>query len=187
MRHQIARSAGFVLLVAPLLLSACASRGSESAGTSGPSAAQAMTAANESKSTADNALSTAQKALQTAQKAENDAQAASQKSDQCTTAACANRGNARLDAPPRAGMSSRVGVALCAAALAIATTPAAAAQFTLTAGARAVGAVETYVAAASDNLLDLARRYDLGYTQLIAANPGIDPWRPGAGRAIRIP
>ncbi|HWG79938.1 MAG TPA: L,D-transpeptidase family protein [Stellaceae bacterium] len=84
-------------------------------------------------------------------------------------------------------MSSRVGVALCAAALAIATTPAAAAQFTLTAGARAVGAVETYVAAASDNLLDLARRYDLGYTQLIAANPGIDPWRPGTGRAIRIP
>lgn len=86
-------------------------------------------------------------------------------------------------------MSSRVGFALCAAAaLAIgATTPAAAAQFTLPAGARAVGAVETYVAAASDNLLDLARRYDLGYTQLIAANPGIDPWRPGAGRAIRIP
>jgi outer membrane biogenesis lipoprotein LolB len=81
MRHQTAR-AGFVLLVAPLLLSACASRGNEAANASGPSAAQAMTAANESKSTADNALSTAQKALQMAQKAENDAQAASQKSDQ---------------------------------------------------------------------------------------------------------
>jgi L,D-transpeptidase ErfK/SrfK len=84
---------------------------------------------------------------------------------------------------------SRIDLALCAAAvLAIgAAAPAAAAQFTLPAGARAVGAVETYVAGASDNLLDLARRYDLGYTQLIAANPGIDPWQPGAGRAIVIP
>jgi L,D-transpeptidase ErfK/SrfK len=86
-------------------------------------------------------------------------------------------------------MSRRVDLARCAAAaLAIGTAaPATAAQFTLPAGARAVGAVETYVAGASDNLLDLARRYDLGYTQLIAANPGIDPWRPGAGRAIVIP
>lgn len=84
---------------------------------------------------------------------------------------------------------SRVELALClAAALAIGTAaPAAAAQFTLPAGARAVGTVKTYVAAASDNLLDIARRYDLGYTQLVAANPGVDPWQPGAGRAIVIP
>ena len=87
----------------------------------------------------------------------------------------------------RAGMS-RIDLALCAAAaLLTGATPAAAAQFALPAGARAVGAVQTYVATASDNLLDLARRYDLGYTQLIAANPGIDPWQPGAGRAIVIP
>jgi L,D-transpeptidase ErfK/SrfK len=86
-------------------------------------------------------------------------------------------------------MNSRSDLAWCAAAaLAIAAAaPAAAAQFALPAGARAVGSVETYVTAASDNLLDLARRYDVGYTQLIAANPGIDPWRPGAGRAIQIP
>ena len=84
---------------------------------------------------------------------------------------------------------SRIDLALCAAAaLALgAPAPAAATQFALPAGAREIGAVETYVAAAGDNLLDLARRYDLGYTQLVAANPGIDPWRPGAGRVIRIP
>ena len=87
----------------------------------------------------------------------------------------------------RAGMS-RIDLALCAAAaLAIGATPAAAAQFALPAGVRAVGAVQTYVAVASDNLLDLARRYDLGSTQLIAANPGIDPWQPGAGGIIVIP
>jgi F0F1-type ATP synthase epsilon subunit len=77
MRHEAVRSAGLALLVAPLLLSACASRESE-----GVTADQAMTAANQSKSTADDAMSTAQKALQTAQKAESDAQAASQKADQ---------------------------------------------------------------------------------------------------------
>jgi len=84
---------------------------------------------------------------------------------------------------------SRIDLALCAAAaLALgAPAPAAATQFALPAGAREIGAVETYVAAASDNLLDLARRYDLGYTQLIAANPGVDPWQPGAGRVIVIP
>jgi L,D-transpeptidase ErfK/SrfK len=70
---------------------------------------------------------------------------------------------------------------LCAAAaLVIGAAPAAAAEYALATGARAV-------AGPNDNLLDLARHYDLGYTQLIAANPGIDPWRPGAGRAIVIP
>jgi Alanine-zipper, major outer membrane lipoprotein len=81
MHHKAVRSARLALLVAPLLLGACASRHTE-AGSSGVTADQAMTAANQSKSTADDALSTAQKALQTAQKAESDAQAASQKSDQ---------------------------------------------------------------------------------------------------------
>ncbi len=79
MRSGTLGKAWFVLLVAPLMLAACASRGTETTSTE---ASQAMATANESKSTADNALSTAQKALQTAQKAESDAQAASQKADQ---------------------------------------------------------------------------------------------------------
>ena len=79
MRSGTLGKACFVLLVAPLMLAACASRGTETTSTD---ASQAMATANQSKTTADNALSTAQKALQTAQKAESDAQAASQKADQ---------------------------------------------------------------------------------------------------------
>jgi L,D-transpeptidase ErfK/SrfK len=71
--------------------------------------------------------------------------------------------------------------------VALAATSAVAAQFPLDGDSGAVGAVTTYVAGPTDNLLDLARRYDLGYTQLVAANPGVDPWRPGAGRRIIIP
>jgi L,D-transpeptidase ErfK/SrfK len=51
----------------------------------------------------------------------------------------------------------------------------------------AIGAVGSYVTRADDTLLDVARRFDLGYTQLIAANRGIDPWLPGAGRHVFIP
>ncbi len=54
-------------------------------------------------------------------------------------------------------------------------------------GQRAVGAVESIVAGSGDTLLDIARRFDLGYTELIVANPGIDPWQPGAGHRIVLP
>jgi L,D-transpeptidase ErfK/SrfK len=62
-----------------------------------------------------------------------------------------------------------------------------AAEFPLQRGQEAVGAVETYDAKTSDNLLDVARLHDLGYVDFIAANPGVDPWSPGAGRGIAIP
>jgi L,D-transpeptidase ErfK/SrfK len=38
-----------------------------------------------------------------------------------------------------------------------------------------------------DTFLDLARFYGLGYNEIIAANPGVDPWIPEAGRAITLP
>lgn len=87
------------------------------------------------------------------------------------------------------GKSREPRALLCAAGMlaAVAAQPAVAAEFSLDSDSGAVGAVATYVTGPSDNLLDLARRYDLGYTQLVAANPGVDPWRPGAGRRITIP
>jgi len=76
----------------------------------------------------------------------------------------------------------------CAAiGLVAVAAPASAAEYALTRGQVAVGAVETYETRASDNLLDLARQYDLGYVDFIAANPGVSPWIPGAGRRITIP
>jgi len=38
-----------------------------------------------------------------------------------------------------------------------------------------------------ETLLDLTRRFDLGYVELIAANPGIDPWIPGVGTRVLLP
>src|SRR5437588_12568061 len=34
---------------------------------------------------------------------------------------------------------------------------------------------------------DIARHFDIGYTALVTANPGVDPWLPGVGREITIP
>jgi L,D-transpeptidase ErfK/SrfK len=65
--------------------------------------------------------------------------------------------------------------------------PAFAAEFPLMRDQATIGAVDAYKAQASDNLLDVARRYDLGYVNFIAANPGVDPWSPGAGRAVAVP
>lgn len=39
----------------------------------------------------------------------------------------------------------------------------------------------------TDNLLDLARAEDLGMIEILAANPGVDPWLPGAGTDIVLP
>ncbi len=38
-----------------------------------------------------------------------------------------------------------------------------------------------------ENLLDLARKYDLGYNQIVAANPTLDPWVPSRGDKVVIP
>lgn len=72
-------------------------------------------------------------------------------------------------------------------AIGLLVTPATAADFGLAADRRAVGAVDYGTTQRDDTLLDLARRYDLGFTQLMAANRGIDPWLPGPGRRITVP
>ena len=59
--------------------------------------------------------------------------------------------------------------------------------FALTSGQAAIGTLDVYVTHGDDSLLDLARRFDLGYTQLVTANPGVDPWLPGAGRRVTVP
>lgn len=38
-----------------------------------------------------------------------------------------------------------------------------------------------------DTFVDLARRFNLGYEELVRANPGVDPWLPGEGREILLP
>ncbi|HEY6123269.1 MAG TPA: L,D-transpeptidase family protein [Steroidobacteraceae bacterium] len=49
------------------------------------------------------------------------------------------------------------------------------------------GDVETITAHGEDTLPDLARRYGLGYEEILRANPGVDTWLPGEGTVIVIP
>ena len=50
-----------------------------------------------------------------------------------------------------------------------------------------IGETITTPADAQDTLLDVARRYGLGYEEITNANPGIDPWLPGAGTPVVVP
>jgi len=50
-----------------------------------------------------------------------------------------------------------------------------------------VGAPGYMFAKAEDTLVDLARKHNLGFTELRAANPGVDTWLPGAGTRILLP
>ena len=50
-----------------------------------------------------------------------------------------------------------------------------------------IGEMITTAVEAEDTLLDLARRYGLGYEEITNANPGVDPWMPGAGTVVVIP
>jgi len=50
-----------------------------------------------------------------------------------------------------------------------------------------VGEVEVVTVRAEDTLMDLARRFDLGFDQIVAANPDVDPWLPPDGARIRLP
>jgi len=65
--------------------------------------------------------------------------------------------------------------------------PRADSRFALAPEQKALGGVESYVTQPGDTLLDVAMRYDLGYTQLAAANRDTDPWVPGAGKRVALP
>lgn len=54
-------------------------------------------------------------------------------------------------------------------------------------GSDAIGEMITTETAAQDTLLDVARRHGLGYEEITNANPGIDPWLPGAGTVVVLP
>ncbi len=62
-----------------------------------------------------------------------------------------------------------------------------AATLLLPAGADVIGEIGYVQARREDTLLDIARRYDIGYKAITLANPAIDPWLPGAGIWIRLP
>jgi L,D-transpeptidase ErfK/SrfK len=50
-----------------------------------------------------------------------------------------------------------------------------------------VGTVQIVASSKEDTLPDIARRFNVGYEEITRANPGVDPWLPGAGRDIVVP
>jgi L,D-transpeptidase ErfK/SrfK len=50
-----------------------------------------------------------------------------------------------------------------------------------------VGYVQKTIVGKDDTLPDIARRFDVGYEEMLWANPGVDPWLPGAGREVIVP
>lgn len=50
-----------------------------------------------------------------------------------------------------------------------------------------VGKTEVYRAKYEDTLVHLARKHGLGYVEMRAANPGLDPWIPGEGARVVLP
>jgi len=54
-------------------------------------------------------------------------------------------------------------------------------------GSSVVGADQHVKARFQDSLLDIARRYSLGYEEIIRANPGTDIWIPGEGKDVLLP
>jgi L,D-transpeptidase ErfK/SrfK len=50
-----------------------------------------------------------------------------------------------------------------------------------------VGEVQRTVVGKEDTLPDIARRFDVGYEEILMANPGVDPWLPGVGREVVVP
>src|ERR1700729_927522 len=50
-----------------------------------------------------------------------------------------------------------------------------------------VGYVQKTTVGKDDTLPDIARRFDVGYEEILTANPGVDPWLPGVGREVVVP
>jgi len=60
-------------------------------------------------------------------------------------------------------------------------------RFEITPTTDIVGVVQKTKASKEDTLTDIARRFNVGYEEIVRANPGVDPWLPGENREIVIP
>lgn len=87
-------------------------------------------------------------------------------------------------------MLSRLSVVTCCLSLAAlcAAGSASALQLPLPPpGEDIVGQAQVIKAKYEDTFADLGTTYDLGYSEMVAANPGVDAWLPGAGTEIVLP
>jgi len=50
-----------------------------------------------------------------------------------------------------------------------------------------VGSVQITIASQPDTLSDIARRFNVGFDEIVHANPSVDAWIPGAGTHVVVP
>jgi L,D-transpeptidase ErfK/SrfK len=50
-----------------------------------------------------------------------------------------------------------------------------------------IGSVKTHIIKGNESLIEVARRFGIGYNSIVDANPGVDPFIPGSGISITIP
>lgn len=65
--------------------------------------------------------------------------------------------------------------------------PVATHKFEITPQTDIIGVVQVTKATKEDTLTDIARRFNVGYEEMVRANPGVDPWLPGEGKEIVVP
>lgn len=70
----------------------------------------------------------------------------------------------------------------------LAASPAGATVYALGDGRPQIfGSIDTVETRYEDTLIELARRFSLGYEEIRRVNPGVDPWLPGAGTQVMLP
>lgn len=65
--------------------------------------------------------------------------------------------------------------------------PVATHAFELAPETEVIGELQVTHVEGEDTLSDIARRFNVGYEEIVRANPGVDPWLPGVGRQIVVP
>lgn len=82
----------------------------------------------------------------------------------------------------------RVAISLCAVSVATVLSPVATLPHKAEIlQAEIIGELQQYRVRKNESLIEIARKFDLGYNAIVAANPGVDPFVPQARTLITIP
>ena len=60
-------------------------------------------------------------------------------------------------------------------------------RFEIGSGSDMVGVLQVTEVGKEDTLPDIARRFNVGYEEIVRANPGVDPWLPRVGSKVVVP
>jgi len=67
------------------------------------------------------------------------------------------------------------------------TSPVAAKVYSYAANKAVIGSIKTYTVKGNDSLIEIARKFGIGYSEIADANPDLDPFVPGTGNQVKIP